>query len=147
MAFYRTHSSTSRSVAESPNLDTILQMQSHGAKQGGITAAVELLATALLIKPRMQLAFIARAHYSPMFNTLPTRMPMSFSTELLSIQSVPQTALLPGATAAQIEFLQDVEIPFNSIPSAYQCSISHLSPQKLKVFSSLTSTLLSPQSI
>jgi len=75
----------SMSIVESPNLDTVLQMQPHSARQGGITASEDLLATALLIKPRMQLAFIARAHCSLVFSLLPTRMPMSFSTERLSI--------------------------------------------------------------
>lgn len=100
-----------------------------------------------VIKARVQLAFTMRAHCPLGFNKLPTRMTMSFSTELLSNQSAPQPILLHEATAAQMEFLQDAEIPFNSILSAYQCSINHSNPQKPKVFSLLTSTWLSPSSI
>lgn len=65
----------------------------------------------------------------------------AFSTKLPSPQSAAQHVLLGGATAAHIEFLQDVEIPFNSVPLVDHCSITHPSP---KAFSLLTSALLSP---
>lgn len=93
---------------------------------GSVTLSVDLLATALLTKPRRQLALTVRAQCSLEFCMLPTPMPMSFSRELLSIQSAPKR--LHGATSSQMELLQDAESPFNSIPSVNQYIISHLSP-------------------
>lgn len=78
------------SGVESPNPDTDLDMQSHSAKQATITAPVDLLAIALLIKPRMHLDLTVRGHRSLLVNTLPTRMPMSFSAELFPFSQAPK---------------------------------------------------------
>ena len=77
-------------ILGAPGLDAVLQMGLTRAKQRGTITSLALLATPLLMEPRILLAFqAASAHCWLMSSFLSTRTPKSFSARLLSRTSSP----------------------------------------------------------